>query len=141
MWLVSNNSYSTFQDAIGTCVLFEEGPQNGTFPCILIVVVYFLFFYLESFMTALFHWKTENGPTLKYKCHTPRKLMMQRIFLTEKKEEASTSGQYKSSQQHLKCLDMNKEQLALLYFNFVSCNLKKKKYILIFNFLVFMCLY
>lgn len=36
---------------------------------------------------------TETGPTLKYKCHTPRKLMMQRIFLTEKKDEESTSGQ------------------------------------------------
>lgn len=36
---------------------------------------------------------TETAATLKYKCHTPRKLMMQRIFLTEKKEEESRSGQ------------------------------------------------
>lgn len=55
-----------YEDALGTCVLFEEGPQKG---------------------------KTASAPEMKYKCHTVKKLMMQRIFLTEKKEgETSTAG-------------------------------------------------
>ncbi|XP_018519459.1 general transcription factor 3C polypeptide 6 isoform X2 [Lates calcarifer] len=52
-----------YEDALGTCVLFEEGPQ------------------------------TDSGPELKYMCHTVKKLMMQRIFLTEKKEGETSTGQ------------------------------------------------
>ncbi|XP_038561479.1 general transcription factor 3C polypeptide 6 isoform X2 [Micropterus salmoides] len=56
-----------YEDALGTCVLFKEGPQKG---------------------------KSDSGPELKYMCHTVKKLMMQRIFLTEKKEgETSTGGE------------------------------------------------
>ncbi|CAB1431050.1 unnamed protein product [Pleuronectes platessa] len=55
-----------YEDALGTCVLFEEGPQKG---------------------------QGDSAPELKYMCHTVKKLMMQRIFLTEKKEgETSTAG-------------------------------------------------
>lgn len=54
-----------YEDALGTCVLFEEGPQKG---------------------------KEDSSPELKYLCHTAKKLMMQRIFLTEKKAgETSTA--------------------------------------------------
>lgn len=35
----------------------------------------------------------DNVPELKYTCHTARKLMMQRIFLTEKKECEASTGQ------------------------------------------------
>ncbi|XP_034542495.1 general transcription factor 3C polypeptide 6 isoform X2 [Notolabrus celidotus] len=54
-----------YEDTLGTCVLFEEGPSKG---------------------------KTNGGPELKYTCHTVRKLMMQRIFLTEKKECETSTG-------------------------------------------------
>ncbi|CAK6951151.1 general transcription factor 3C polypeptide 6 isoform X1 [Scomber scombrus] len=37
--------------------------------------------------------KADSGPELKYMCHTVKKLMMQRMFLTEKKEsETNTAG-------------------------------------------------
>uniref|UniRef100_A0A8D2ZP37 Transcription factor TFIIIC triple barrel domain-containing protein n=1 Tax=Scophthalmus maximus TaxID=52904 RepID=A0A8D2ZP37_SCOMX len=55
-----------YEDSLGTCVLFEEGPKKG---------------------------QADTGPELKYMCHTVKKLMMQRIFLIEKKEgETSTAG-------------------------------------------------
>ncbi|XP_071356898.1 general transcription factor 3C polypeptide 6 [Trachinotus anak] len=54
-----------YEDALGTSVLFEEGPQKG---------------------------KADSGPELKYMCHTVKKLMMQRIFLTEKKEGETSTG-------------------------------------------------
>ncbi|XP_040894008.1 general transcription factor 3C polypeptide 6 isoform X2 [Toxotes jaculatrix] len=54
-----------YEDALGTCVLFEEGPQKG---------------------------KADSGPELKYMCHTVKKLMMQRIFLTEKKDSETSTG-------------------------------------------------
>ncbi|XP_074534634.1 general transcription factor 3C polypeptide 6 [Halichoeres trimaculatus] len=54
-----------YQDALGTCVLFEEGQPK----------------------------RKENGdPELKYMCHTVKKLMMQRVFLTEKKEGEPSTG-------------------------------------------------
>lgn len=55
-----------YEDALGTCVLFEEGqPKAG---------------------------KANDGPELKYMCHTVKKLMMQRVFLTEKKEGETSTG-------------------------------------------------
>ncbi|KAM6960592.1 general transcription factor 3C polypeptide 6 [Aplochiton taeniatus] len=51
-----------YEDALGTCVLFEEGQENG-----------------------------DGNPELKYKCHTVKKLMMQRTFLTEKKASETSS--------------------------------------------------
>ncbi|XP_061085567.1 general transcription factor 3C polypeptide 6 isoform X1 [Conger conger] len=56
-----------YEDALGTCVIFEESRDcNGD---------------------------AESSPKLKYKCHTVKKLMMQRTFLAEKKEgESSTEG-------------------------------------------------
>ncbi|KAG8576649.1 hypothetical protein GDO81_009918 [Engystomops pustulosus] len=49
-----------YEDALGTCVIFEELPDQG---------------------------ETESTkPKLKYKCHTVKKLNMTRTFLTEKKE-------------------------------------------------------
>ncbi|XP_028286145.1 general transcription factor 3C polypeptide 6 [Parambassis ranga] len=54
-----------YEDTLGTCVLFEEVPPTGK----------------------------ENHQDLKYMCHTVKKLMMQRIFLTDKKEmEIRTVG-------------------------------------------------
>lgn len=35
----------------------------------------------------------ENHQDLKYMCHTVKKLMMQRIFLTDKKEMEISTGQ------------------------------------------------
>ncbi|XP_053175255.1 general transcription factor 3C polypeptide 6 isoform X2 [Scomber japonicus] len=55
-----------YEDALGTCVLFEEEPHKG---------------------------KADSGPELKYMCHTVKKLMMQRMFLTDKKEsETQVTG-------------------------------------------------
>ncbi|KAM3870586.1 general transcription factor 3C polypeptide 6 [Diretmus argenteus] len=67
-----------YEDTVGTCVLFEEGPLSGDI---------------------------DDCPELKYKCHTTKKLMMQRIFLSEKKEgETSTgsgdSGELKDTSSH-----------------------------------------
>ncbi|XP_066561288.1 general transcription factor 3C polypeptide 6 [Amia ocellicauda] len=56
-----------YEDVLGTCVIFEETAGNDSDP--------------------------EAKPHLKYKCHTVKKLMMQRTFLSEKKEgEDSTGG-------------------------------------------------
>lgn len=51
-----------YEDALGTCVLFEEQQRKGK----------------------------DSAPELKYKCHTVKKLMMQRVFLTERKEGESS---------------------------------------------------
>ncbi|MBN3271342.1 TF3C6 factor, partial [Polyodon spathula] len=51
---------------LGTCVIFEENADHD----------------LES----------EVKPQLKYKCHTVKKLMMKRTFLSEKKEGEEGSG-------------------------------------------------
>ncbi|XP_077938673.1 general transcription factor 3C polypeptide 6 isoform X2 [Gasterosteus aculeatus] len=53
-----------YEDALGTCVLFEETPQKE---------------------------KAGSVPELKYICHTAKKLMMQRVFLVEKKEGATST--------------------------------------------------
>ncbi|XP_041113778.1 general transcription factor 3C polypeptide 6-like isoform X2 [Polyodon spathula] len=55
-----------YEDALGTCVIFEENADHD----------------LES----------EVKPQLKYKCHTVKKLMMKRTFLSEKKEGEEGSG-------------------------------------------------
>ncbi|XP_007545741.1 PREDICTED: general transcription factor 3C polypeptide 6 isoform X1 [Poecilia mexicana] len=62
-----------YEDALGTCVLFEEAaPRKG---------------------------QAHSGPGLKYMCHTVKKLTMQRIFLTEKMEdETSAAGGYDDKQ-------------------------------------------
>nr|XP_043891822.1 general transcription factor 3C polypeptide 6 isoform X3 [Solea senegalensis] len=59
-----------YEDALGTCVLFEEGPQKE---------------------------QADSVPDLKYMCHTVKKLMMQRIFLTERKEGETSAGQLDGS--------------------------------------------
>ncbi|KAK7892163.1 hypothetical protein WMY93_024126 [Mugilogobius chulae] len=53
-----------YEDALGTSVLFEELPRKGK----------------------------DSAPELKYMCHTVKKLMMQRVFLTEKKEGETSHG-------------------------------------------------
>uniref|UniRef100_W5NET2 General transcription factor 3C polypeptide 6 n=1 Tax=Lepisosteus oculatus TaxID=7918 RepID=W5NET2_LEPOC len=60
-----------YEDALGSCVIFEE--KNG-----------------QDFIDT----ESEEKPQLKYKCHTAKKLMMQRTFLSEKKEgqESSATG-------------------------------------------------
>ncbi|CDQ88976.1 general transcription factor 3C polypeptide 6 [Oncorhynchus mykiss] len=57
-----------YDDALGTCVLFEEGQSSGADP--------------------------EASPELSYKCHTVKRLMMQRTFLAEKKEGDNSSGDF-----------------------------------------------
>ncbi|XP_077425377.1 general transcription factor 3C polypeptide 6 isoform X1 [Vanacampus margaritifer] len=54
-----------YEDALGTCVLFEEEPGKG---------------------------KEASVPELNYRCHTTKKLMMQRVFLSEKKENESDAA-------------------------------------------------
>ncbi|XP_017261368.1 general transcription factor 3C polypeptide 6 isoform X2 [Kryptolebias marmoratus] len=53
-----------YEDALGTCVVFEEVPRKG---------------------------KANSGADLRYLCHTMKKLTMQRIFLTEKKDGESVA--------------------------------------------------
>ncbi|KAJ3596112.1 hypothetical protein NHX12_002521 [Muraenolepis orangiensis] len=55
-----------YEDALGTCVLFEEKSADGD--------------------------TKETTTDLKYNCHTVKRLKMQRIFLTEKKDEESSAG-------------------------------------------------
>ncbi|XP_062928259.1 general transcription factor 3C polypeptide 6 [Mobula hypostoma] len=56
-----------YEDALGTCVVFEE--------------------------TIIPDAEVEDRQLLKYKCHTTKKLLMKRTFLSEKKEgEESTGG-------------------------------------------------
>ncbi|XP_034391091.1 general transcription factor 3C polypeptide 6 isoform X1 [Cyclopterus lumpus] len=75
-----------YEDTLGTCVLFEEGPQKR---------------------------KADRGPELKYMCHTVKKLMMQRIFLVEKKEgETSTAGSGDSGEQMNTTCQSNQEENA-----------------------------
>ncbi|XP_072258058.1 general transcription factor 3C polypeptide 6 [Pyxicephalus adspersus] len=55
-----------YEDALGTCVIFEETPEHGD---------------------------GDNAkPKLKYKCHTVKKLNMTRTFLTEKKDGDEGGG-------------------------------------------------
>lgn len=61
-----------YEDALGACVLFKEGPQTG---------------------------QEEGAPELKYMCHTVKKLMMQRVFLTEKKEAETSTGSADAGEQ------------------------------------------
>ncbi|XP_041059410.1 general transcription factor 3C polypeptide 6 isoform X1 [Carcharodon carcharias] len=56
-----------YEDVLGTCVIFEETTEPDP--------------------------ELEDKPSLKYKCHTAKKLLMKRTFLSEKKEgEESTGG-------------------------------------------------
>ncbi|XP_056429061.1 general transcription factor 3C polypeptide 6 [Hyla sarda] len=55
-----------YEDALGTCVIFEEVPDPGD--------------------------GESTNPKLKYKCHTVKKLNMTRTFLTEKKEGDEGGG-------------------------------------------------
>uniref|UniRef100_A0A8C7YAN5 Transcription factor TFIIIC triple barrel domain-containing protein n=1 Tax=Oryzias sinensis TaxID=183150 RepID=A0A8C7YAN5_9TELE len=54
-----------YEDALGTCVLFEEVPQKEN---------------------------SSKAPDLKYMCQTVKKLTMERIFLMEKKEGETNTG-------------------------------------------------
>ncbi|XP_042352375.1 general transcription factor 3C polypeptide 6 isoform X2 [Plectropomus leopardus] len=72
-----------YEDALGTCVLFEEGPPKG---------------------------KPDSVPDLKYMCHTTKKLMMQRIFLIEKKEGETSTGSGDSSVQMDTTCQSNQER-------------------------------
>ncbi|XP_034032510.1 general transcription factor 3C polypeptide 6 isoform X2 [Thalassophryne amazonica] len=53
--------------------------------------------------------KTESSPVVKYMCHTVKKLMMQRIFLTEKKESESDIGDGK--EQDTTCLSSREDNV------------------------------
>lgn len=45
--------------------------------------------------------KADSVPDLKYKCHTTKKLMMQRIFLVEKKEGETGTGKTEKLNSHV----------------------------------------
>ncbi|KAG7521664.1 calumenin-B [Solea senegalensis] len=100
-----------YEDALGTCVLFEEGPQKE---------------------------QADSVPDLKYMCHTVKKLMMQRIFLTERKEgetsavgSSDVGGQRDSScqtsqgemgnHQHRRCWHINRMELRPFFMCFALC--------------------
>ncbi|XP_073328221.1 general transcription factor 3C polypeptide 6 isoform X2 [Pagrus major] len=74
-----------YEDTLGTCVLFEEGSKKG---------------------------KEDSVPELKYTCHTAKKLMMQRIFLTEKKEGETSTGSGDSGEQNDATCQSNQEENA-----------------------------
>ncbi|RVE71914.1 hypothetical protein OJAV_G00056540 [Oryzias javanicus] len=71
-----------YDDALGTCVIFEEKPHKG---------------------------KSRKTPDLKYMCQTAKKLTMQRIFLTEKKEGETSTGSDAGGEQKDTC-QSNEEQ-------------------------------
>ncbi|XP_054476521.1 general transcription factor 3C polypeptide 6 isoform X2 [Anoplopoma fimbria] len=72
-----------YEDTLGTCVLFEEGPQKGN---------------------------ADSCPDLKYMSHTVKKLMMQRIFLVEKKEGETSTGSGDSGEQMSTTCQSNQEE-------------------------------
>ncbi|XP_072241839.1 general transcription factor 3C polypeptide 6 [Leuresthes tenuis] len=72
-----------YEDTLGTCVLFEEVPRKV---------------------------KSSSGSDLKYMCHTVKKLTMQRIFVTEKKEGETTSGGEGSGEQKEAACMSNQEE-------------------------------
>ncbi|XP_059191111.1 general transcription factor 3C polypeptide 6 isoform X2 [Centropristis striata] len=74
-----------YENALGTCVLFEEKPQKG---------------------------KADSAPELKYMCHTVKKLMMQRIFLVEKKEGETSTGSGDGGEQMDTTCQSNQEENA-----------------------------
>ncbi|XP_026782305.1 general transcription factor 3C polypeptide 6 [Pangasianodon hypophthalmus] len=55
-----------YEDALGTCVIFEEQANDRP--------------------------KSSSSPVLRYKCHTMKKLMLQRTFLSERKDGEASSG-------------------------------------------------
>ncbi|KAM9489489.1 general transcription factor 3C polypeptide 6 [Clarias gariepinus] len=55
-----------YEDALGTCVIFEEQRNDRT--------------------------ESSSSPVLRYTCHTAKKLMLQRTFLSERKEGEPSSG-------------------------------------------------
>lgn len=55
-----------YEDSLGSCVIFEDQTKDRT--------------------------KSSSSPVLKYKCHTMKKLMLQRTFLSERKEGETSSG-------------------------------------------------
>ncbi|XP_060726191.1 general transcription factor 3C polypeptide 6 [Tachysurus vachellii] len=55
-----------YEDAMGSCVIFKEQSKDQT--------------------------NSSSSPVLKYKCHTTKKLMLQRTFLSERKEGDPSSG-------------------------------------------------
>ncbi|KAM8892003.1 general transcription factor 3C polypeptide 6 isoform 2-T2 [Spinachia spinachia] len=73
-----------YEDTLGTCVLFEEKPQKE---------------------------KGDRVPGLKYMCHTAKKLMMQRIFLVEKKEGATSTESGESGEQMDGTCQSNQEEM------------------------------
>ncbi|KAM9377863.1 general transcription factor 3C polypeptide 6 isoform 2-T3 [Pholidichthys leucotaenia] len=74
----------TYEDTLGTSVLFEEVPGKG---------------------------KSNRDRDLKYLCHTERKLTMQRIFLTEKREGETSIGNADDAQQmDTSCLSNQEEK-------------------------------
>ncbi|XP_067915489.1 general transcription factor 3C polypeptide 6 isoform X1 [Heterodontus francisci] len=73
-----------YEDVLGTCVIFEETSE----PAQNVAKVE-----LPQSLGFVADPEMEDKPSLKYKCHTAKKLLMKRTFLSEKKEgEESTGG-------------------------------------------------
>lgn len=80
-------------------MLFEEGQKKGKVLYSLMYVHLQAYIFKDSVVLFALHPYTffmenqDHVPELKYTCHTVKKLMMQRIFLTEKKEFETSEGQ------------------------------------------------
>ncbi|XP_078804974.1 general transcription factor 3C polypeptide 6 isoform X3 [Oryzias latipes] len=76
-----------YEDALGTCVLFEEVPQKEN---------------------------SSKAPDLKYMCQTVKKLTMERIFLMEKKEgETNTGSDADGEQKDTNCQSIQEQDKNL----------------------------
>uniref|UniRef100_A0A8C7YA37 Transcription factor TFIIIC triple barrel domain-containing protein n=1 Tax=Oryzias sinensis TaxID=183150 RepID=A0A8C7YA37_9TELE len=78
-----------YEDALGTCVLFEEVPQKGKLMLALKKKNDCPVLFFRSFFCAE---NSSKAPDLKYMCQTVKKLTMERIFLMEKKEGETNTG-------------------------------------------------
>ncbi|KAG7216101.1 hypothetical protein INR49_007853 [Caranx melampygus] len=71
--------------------------------------------------------KAGSNPELKYMCHTAKRLMMQRIFLTEKKEGEASTGQLEQLNSFEAAMVMHKTHLLLPVRKNMTMNSKRQK--------------
>ncbi|MGH0114666.1 UNVERIFIED_CONTAM: hypothetical protein FKN15_031808 [Acipenser sinensis] len=92
-----------YEDALGTCVIFEENADHDLESEVKPQLKYKCHAVKKLMMNRTFLSEKKEGeegsdlesevkPQLKYKCHTVKKLMMKRTFLSEKKEGEEGSG-------------------------------------------------
>ncbi|XP_042191401.1 general transcription factor 3C polypeptide 6 [Callorhinchus milii] len=78
-----------YEDVLGTCIIFEEDSEHDP--------------------------EAEDKPLLKYKCHTAKKLLMKRTFLSDKEGDESAGGV-----EYLKLNDNEFTRRAGLICNFLT---------------------